>query len=84
MNDDNNVVRLDQKGQTTGGGDGGGNFGERIAKIEAILPHLATKADIEGLKTLIEKKNNALLYSLLSLVGIALISLIVTLFRSQG
>lgn len=34
-----------------GGGGRGGDFGERLARVETHLEHVATKADVEALKT---------------------------------
>ncbi|MGI9347565.1 MAG: hypothetical protein ACR2PV_06225 [Gammaproteobacteria bacterium] len=34
-----------------GGNGGGGNVGERLARLEEKVDHLATKTDIEALKT---------------------------------
>lgn len=36
-----------------GGAGNGGNLGERLARLEAHMEHLATKADVEALKTVL-------------------------------
>lgn len=47
VHDDGSRVRVDNTG---GGGNDGGMDRERIARIEAIIPTLATKADLQELR----------------------------------
>ena len=44
-----NVVPF-SKGHGHGSNGGGGNYGERLARIEASLGHMATKEDIQKIK----------------------------------
>ena len=43
----------------TGGNGGGNDLGERITKLETEMKHLATKEDIQSIRTDIEKAINA-------------------------
>ena len=42
-----NVAPL-RSGQSTGSDGGGGDYGERLARIEAKLEHMATREDIKA------------------------------------
>ena len=53
MNQDGNVVQLDSpsgRPGSSGGGNGGSGHGERLARIEARMEHVATKEDIKKLR----------------------------------
>ena len=51
MSEQDNVTRIDTHRQIgAGGGNGGNDLRERVARIETELKHLATKKDIERLK----------------------------------
>ena len=55
-----------------------GTLGERVARIEAVLDHLATKADLEGLRTEMQRlrtEMQRLKFTLISvqLTGLAII-----------
>ena len=45
----NNVLPL-KHGQGSGSNGGGGNYGERLARIEASLRYMANKEDIQKIK----------------------------------
>ena len=45
-----NNVHPVRRGQGSGSNGGGGNYGERLARIEASLEHMATKEDIQKIK----------------------------------
>lgn len=57
-------------------GDGGphdGNMRERLARLEAILPTLATKADVEGVRTDLHKMDAAIVrWMLATVIGLFL------------
>lgn len=79
MNDDTrepNVVPLTPARSQNGGGNGGG-IGERLARVEADMKHLATKADLQALK-------NDLLKWQIGILAIACISLIVAALLTKG
>ena len=74
-----NVVPI----QRAGGGSGGdGNFGERLARIESRMDFMATREDVQEVKTLIERKEATMLRWLLGLLVVALVSLGVALVRT--
>jgi len=56
---------------SAGGGDGG-NLGERMVRLETHMQYLATKSDIESLKTEMEKIRTIFWRSLFfAIVGVA-------------
>ena len=63
----------------TGGNGGGNDLGERIARLETEMKHLATKEDIQSMRTDIEKAINTqlkwgvgiLVFTILSIVAVA-------------
>lgn len=66
MKESGNVTPL-RPGQSTGSNGGNGNYGERLARIEAKLEHMATREDIKT------ESNKMLLWFiglLVALVGI--------------
>ena len=69
--------------QRSGGGSGDdGNHGERLARIESKMGYLATREDVQEVKTLIERKEATMLRWLLGMLVVALVSLGVALFRT--
>ena len=78
MNGDNNVVPLSTPGRS---GSGGGDYGERLARIEAQLEHMATREDLAEVKALIERKEASMLCWLLGLLSVAAISVVVAMLR---
>ncbi len=75
VHDDGTRVRVDKSG---GGGNDGGMDRERIAKIEAILPTLATKSDLQELRADFYKSQHEMLKWFLG-VSIALGAVLVSL-----
>lgn len=74
-----NVVPI----QRSGGGSGDdGNYGERLARIESKMGYMATREDVQEVKTLIERKEATMLRWLLGMLVVALVSLGVALFRT--
>ena len=63
------------------GGNGGSNHGERLARIEAKMEHVATREDIAKVETLIERKEATMLRWLLGILAVAGVSLVVALIR---
>ena len=64
------------------GGGGGNDLRERVARIEgqleSILPHLATKADIESIRTEIKDSTNTQLKWFIStILGIATVVFVI-------
>ena len=69
--------------QRAGGGSGDdGNHGERLARIESKMDYMATREDVQEVKTLIERKEATMLRWLLGLLVVALVSLGVALVRT--
>ena len=79
MNDDNNVVPFSTPGRS---GSGGGGCGERLARIEAKLEHVATREDLAEVKALIERKGESLLRCLHGILSLAVIGVVAAMFRS--
>ena len=52
-----------------------GTLGERVARIEGVLDHLATRADLERLRTEVRTEMQRLKFTLVSvqLTGLAII-----------
>ena len=72
-----------------GGGNGGSSHGERLARIEAKMEHVATREDvsevkvlIEQVKVLIEHKESTMMRWLLGILATAGISVAVVLVRT--
>ena len=65
-----------------GGGNGGSSHGERLARIEARLEHLATREDVSDVKALIERRISTILMWLLGIMAAAAISVVVALLRT--
>lgn len=85
MNEPGNVVDL--PGSTHplrhGGSSGnGGSFGERLARVEAHIAHLATKEDVSKVETLIERKVSSMQRWFMGLIAVSIVSLIATLART--
>ena len=76
-----NVVPMQRSGGGSGSGDDG-NYGERLARIESKMGHMATREDVQEVKTLIERKESTMLRWLLGMLVVALVSLGVALFRT--
>lgn len=68
--------------RTGGPGNGGSNYGERLARIEAHLEHVAKREDVAEVKALIERKESTMLRWLVSILSVAAISLLVALLRT--
>lgn len=68
-----NVVPISSPGSSGSGG--GDDTGQRLARIEATMEHMATREDVADVKTLIESRNATmtrwLVGILLTTVGIA-------------
>lgn len=60
----------------------GDGLGERVARIEATLPHLATKEDVAKLETRIVEKLDAQTKWLIGIVSIGLITIVAALIRT--
>ena len=74
-----NVVPM----QRSGGGSGDdGSHGERLARIESKMDYMATREDVQEVKTLIERKEATMLRWLLGMLVVALVSLGVALVRT--
>ena len=76
--DDGRVVPLNPGG----GAGGGGDHGERLARIESKMEYMATREDVAEVKTLIERKEATMLRWLGGMVVVAAISLGVALVRT--
>ncbi len=63
-------------------GGGGGDHGERLARIESKMEHMATREDVAEVKTLIDRKEATMLRWLCGMVVVAAISLGVALVRT--
>ena len=66
-------------GPRGGNGNGGSNYGERLARIEAKMEHMATREDIASVKTLIAEKETTTLRWLIGIIALAAISLLTVL-----
>ena len=55
---------------------------ERLARLEEALGHLATKADIEGVKTLIAEREAVMLRWLMGMVAAAGVAVVIALVRT--
>ena len=75
-----NVVPIQRCG--SGGGSGDDNHGEHLARIESRMDYMATREDVQELKTLIERKEATMLRWLLGMLVVALVSLGVALVRT--
>lgn len=64
------------------GGGGGPRHGERLARIEAHLEHVATREDVAEIKALIERKESTMLRWLVGVIAVAAISLLAALLRT--
>ena len=76
---DNNDVPLSMPGRSGFGGD---DYGERLARIEAKLEHMATREDLAEVKALIECKETSMLRWLLGILSVAAVSVVVVMLRS--
>ena len=77
-----NVVDLPEgRPSSGGGGNGGPGHGERLARIEARMEHVATREDLAKIEVLIERKESTMLRWLLGIMAVAGISLVVALIR---
>ena len=76
-----------------GGAGGGGDHGERLARIESKMEYMATREDVAevktlierdvgDVKTLIERKEATMLRWLCSMVVVAIITLVAALVRT--
>ena len=65
-----------------GPGNGGSNVGERLARIETKLEHVATREGLAEVKVLIERKESTTMRWLLGIIAVALISVVVALIRT--
>ena len=72
-----------------GNGNGGSDYGERLARIEAKMEHMATREDIASVrtliaevKTLIAEKETKTLRWLIGIIALAAISLLTVLIRT--
>lgn len=80
-----NPVPDDEDPAAAAGGRGrggrGGDFGERLARVETHLEHVATKADVEALKTALvdalSKRHSVMLQWQIGIVVAAAVILIV-------
>lgn len=77
-----------ERPRVVGGGDPPNNGGvnERVAKLEAVLPYLASKSDIEGVRTDIHKLESTFVKWSIG-VGFSIVGLIVvylTLTKPQA
>ena len=68
-------------GPRGGNGNGGSIHGERLARIEAKMEHMATREDIASVKTLIAEKETTTLRWLIGIIALAAISLLTILIR---
>lgn len=91
MTDEKRIVQFTPTGTPVpaGSGNGGVSYGERLARIEAKMEHMATREDIselkvliERLKVLIERKEATMLRWLPGLVVVAVVSLLAALLRT--
>jgi len=87
MSDPENVVPFKQPSQTSGSNDGSGSgFGERLArleeKVEGVKENMATKADIQEVKTLIATKETQATRWQIGVMGGALIAVVAALIRT--
>ena len=55
--------------------------GERLAGIEAILPHLATKADLKAFENKLLALENKLLWAGIGITTALVVNILVTLLR---
>ena len=77
-----NVVELTPEGRPAqGSGNGGSGYGERLARIEAKMEHVATREDVTKVEVLIERKEATILRWLLGILAVAGVSLVVALIR---
>ena len=82
MNRPGNVVELPEgRPSSGGGGNGGSGHGERLARIEARMEHVATREDLAKIEVLIERKESTMLRWLLGIMAVAGVSLVVALIR---
>lgn len=65
-----------------GPGNGGSTHGERLARIEAKMEHVATREDVSELKVLIERKESTMLRWLLGILAVAGVSVLAALLRT--
>ena len=84
MTREEEVVQTAPTGSSNPGGtrNGGSGNGERLARIEARLEHVATREDVSEVKVLIERKESTMLRWLLGLMVVAGISLLAGLTRT--
>lgn len=55
--------------------------GERLSAIEAILPHLATKADLKALENKLLALENKLLWAGIGITTALVVNILMTLLR---
>lgn len=60
----------------------GDDHAERLARLEEALGHLATKADIEGVKTLIAEREAVMLRWLMGMVATGGLTVAIALVRT--
>ena len=81
----NNIEGFPGAEKAIGGARNGGNGQEilqRLTALETELKHLATKKDLEGIKTLIAEKESTTLKWLIGIVSISAISLLAAIIRT--
>lgn len=82
MNRRAEVIDLPEGRPSSGsGGNGGTGHGERLARIEAKMEHVATREDLAKIEVLIERKESTMLRWLLGIMAVAGVSLVVALVR---
>ena len=79
MNGDNDGVPLSTPGRS---GSGGGDCGERLARIEAKLERMVTRGDLAEVKALIERKEASMLRWPLGILSVAAIGVVAAMLRS--
>ena len=60
----------------------GDDYAERLARLEEALGNLATKADIEGVKTLLAQREAVMLRWLMGMVASAGLTVAIALVRT--
>ena len=61
---------------------GGGDYGERLARIEAKLENMATRENLARIETSIAQREASMQRWLLGIIAMAAISLVVALIRT--
>lgn len=65
-----------------GGGNGGSSLGQRLARVEGKLEHIATREDVSEVKALIKEEISSMLKWLLGIMALAAISVLAALLRT--